>query len=615
MRPAAGRNLLIVVLIAVDPPPRPTYTFDAVNRRKRLIAGGILLWGTLLALWVARPYFLHPADRVHEDDESYAYAGRLVEFRDLLGAGYLSPQWCTHFRGGLGAPYFSYYQPGFFYAAATVPWSVSPVRALGIAVLGFAILGYLAMYGLVAPRFGRLSGCLAASGLLLSVYVGTEISIRGDLSEFAAMMMLPAVLWALAGSLEVGRGKGEGGRVKGEESSGDSPRPSPLAPHLACLSLSAAALIVLHPAVALVGFGLLGLALIGFALETGKLSRVAVAAAAIAVGIGLAAFYWFPVFFEWELVASEAAFEGVYNYAGHFIHPLNLLEGYRRQKPIPLTLGPVLPLLVLLNLIVFCRHRGKMTAQQRRLFVFCLLAAVLLTLLMTRTAAPLWASIRPLQRLQFPWRILSLLTVLTATAAGAMLPWRREKLRAAVVVLALGAMCGLSWQYTAYRLDEEFTAPDNVEQLVQRNFIPDLCNEWLPRGASKEISPERRTRPAPGPGCQAARFRRTQGRLDCRVETSEPSYVVLPHYFFPVGWRAALDGRGIEIRPGRRGLMRIDLPADCQGDLEVVFSRTPMRAAGLWVSALSLLTGIALLAGICYLGGGRQMASSFNPKP
>ena len=66
------------------------------------------------------------------------------------------------------------------------------------AVVLLAWLGYTAMLFLVRRWFGALSGALAASLLLLSVYACTEIYVRGDLTEFAAMMLLPVGLCALA---------------------------------------------------------------------------------------------------------------------------------------------------------------------------------------------------------------------------------------------------------------------------------------------------------------------------------------------------------------------------------------------------------------------------------
>ena len=207
---------------------------------RRVVVLGLLLWGFILAVWLTRVYFLIDAEQVHRNHEGAGYAIRLVEFRDLLRAGYLSPQWATHFREGLGSPYFSYYQSGFFYAASLVPWSVAPNRALGVTVAVFALLGYAGMLGLVRRWFGLISGGLAGSLLLLSVYASSEIYIRGDLSEFCAMMTLPVALGALAGWMHEGHLR-----------------------KLTLLALANMGLIVLHPAIALVANGVLALLIVG----------------------------------------------------------------------------------------------------------------------------------------------------------------------------------------------------------------------------------------------------------------------------------------------------------------------------------------------------------------
>lgn len=84
---------------------------------RRLLAAAVA-WGLLLSLWLSRVFFLHAPEWVPLTHEGNSYTGRLLEFRDLLGAGYASPQWATHFRQGLGSP--------FFRMAASPPASSQP---------------------------------------------------------------------------------------------------------------------------------------------------------------------------------------------------------------------------------------------------------------------------------------------------------------------------------------------------------------------------------------------------------------------------------------------------------------------------------------------------------
>ena len=539
----------------------------------RFLTIGIVIWGALLAAWLVRGHFLIPGDRILDTHESYSYSGRLVEFRDILRAGYWSPEWTTNFRGGLGSPQFTYYQSGFFHAASLVPWSVPPTRALGIAVAAFAFLGYLATFGLVGRRFGRVSGWLAASSLLLAVYPATNISIRGNLSEFSAMMVLPACLWALAGWLE-------------------DRRPG----YLVGLAAAGGMLIATHPVVGMLGWGLLSLILAVFLCHTRQLRPTLIAGVALGVAVGLAAFFWVPVFFARDLVNSQPAFEGFYSYTNHFVSIGELFGPYHRNAIIPFALGPTTIMLIGFNGLALLARWEITTAGQRYLLILSLVGIILFGWLMTSSSTIVWQCVSPLRQIQFPWRIFTVITVLSAVAAGSMLPWKAERLRTAAVGMMILLMWGLSWQYTAYRIDPDVRSIGSVDRLLEINFTPDLCHEWVPRGAGVDVPRDQRIEPTPGPGCRVGQFARRQGRLSCRVQTVADSFVVMPHYFLPVGWEATLDGRAVELTADSRGLMRANLPGDVAGTLEIVFSRTPMRRLGLIVSGLSLLGGGVLLA-------------------
>jgi 6-pyruvoyl-tetrahydropterin synthase-like protein len=559
----------------------------------RFLTIGIVIWGALLAFWLVRGHFLIPADRILETHESYTYSGRLVEFRDMLRAGYWSPEWTTNFRGGLGAPYFTFYQSGFFYAASLVPWSVPPTRALGIAVAAFALLGYLATFGLVGRRFGRVSGWLAASSLLLAVYPATDITIRGNLSEFSAMMVLPACLWALAGWLE-------------------DRRPG----YLVGLAIAGGMLIATHPVVGMLGWGLLSLILAVFLCHTRQLRATLIAGVALGVAVGLAAFFWVPVFFGRDLVNSQPAFEGFYSYTNHFVSIGELLGPYHRHAIVPFALGPIIIMLIGFNGLVLLGRWEITTVAQRYLLILSLTGMLLFGWLMTSSSAFVWQCVSPLRQMQFPWRIFTVITVLAAVAVGSMLPWKAERLRTAAVGIIVLLMWGLSGQYSAYRIDPEIRSIGSVDQLLEINFTPDLCHEWAPRGAEMDIARDQRIEPAPGPGCRVDQFARRQGRLSCRVQTGAESFVIMPHYFLPVGWEATLDGRIVELTADSRGLMRVDLPGNVDGTLEIVFSRTPLRRLGLIVSGFSLLGGVVLLALLVRKRGrGQSLQSTHRDVP
>ena len=458
----------------------------------------IVVWGFILTAWVARVYFLYPAEISHVNHEDYAYSARLVEFRALLREGYLSPQWCVDFRGGLGSPHWSYYQPGFFYVASLVPWSVPPVRALGLAVAAFAFVGYLSTYATVCERFGRTAGIVAASAIVLAPYCCAEIYIRGDLSEYAAMMLVPAAMYGLAGWFDRGR---------------------PACAML--LTLSVAGLIFCHPCVALLGSGLLGMGLCWYAWQTRSTRRTVTALAVIGLGIALAGLYWAPVFFEWDLVQGDNAIRddaGVPYYAARFIRPITRLFGPFDCVENWTILDMVLGSLPVVCAASFLWNRSRMTAEQRRLAGLSLLGAALFIFLMMRESSFLWHLVPPLQKVQFPWRGLSVLTVLASIAAGSLPLWRHPHARLPAGLL-VAAMLGLSSRYTAHRI-ATYRVPQTTAAVAEAFFTPDQRNEWVPRMRRSASHPVALPPPLPLP---AAGSIASNGSSVCCVAESAPS--------------------------------------------------------------------------------------------
>jgi hypothetical protein len=351
----------------------------------------------------------------------------------------------------------------------------------------------------------------------------------------------------------------------------------------------------------MLGWGLLSLILAVFLCQTGQLRPALIAGLALGVAVGLAAFFWVPVFSGRDLVNFQPAFDGFYSYTNHFVSIGELFGPYHRKAIIPFALGPATIVLVGFNGLVLLARWEITTAGQRYLLILSLVGMILLGWLMTSSSAWVWQCVSPLRQVQFPWRILTVITVLASVAAGSMLPWKAERLRAAVVGLMILLMWAFSWQYTAYRIDPDVRSIGSVDRLLEINFTPDLRHEWVPRGAEVDIPRDQRIGPAAGPGCRVGQFSRRQGRLSCRVRTEAESFVIMPHYFLPVGWKATLEGQAVELKADSRGLMRVDLPGGVDGTLEIVFTRTPLRRLGLIVSGLSLLGGVVLLALLCGL--------------
>jgi uncharacterized membrane protein YfhO len=95
--------------------------------------------------------------------------------------------------------------------------------------------------------------------------------------------------------------------------------------------------------------------------------------------------------------------------------------------------------------------------------------------------------------------------------------------------------------------------------------------------------------------CRVHAFEREPGRLRAEVTTAITAFVNLPHYYFPVGWRATWNGAPVALERTNDGLMRVEVPAG-HGVIDVTWTMTPARRLGVAVSAVTLVLLLVVCA-------------------
>ena len=521
---------------------------------------GPWLWGAFVAWALTRSFFHYAPGEMHENHEGYTYVYRALEFMDALAAGYWSPQWATHFRGGLGGPYFGYYQPGFFYAVAAAGSVLPLMTALAAAVWAYALVGWGGIFVLVRDRFGTAAGMLAATAFLGATWVHTEIYKRGDLSEFAGMTVLAATLAALVGFLE------DGGRWR-----------------WVALAVGAGVVVVCHPVAGLLGYATLAGTIVVWAMSARSVPRPLGAALALVAGVGLAAFYWMPILLEWHHARGAYATMGAYSVTKHFVRPLAFV-GLAKSR-VPVAFGWTAASLTCLATVVLAWRWRQLAACQRRLATVLWALAVVSTILATELSRPVWTTLPLVGLVQFPWRTLLVQAIALSALAGCLPGVPRGLLVVGAVALAF-SLAGSPGERVK-RFDHVETAAE-LERLMVK---PDAVGEWLPATARPIDTP-------PEPTITMGtidQFERRTGYLRARVDATGPAVVTLPHYWFAVGWDATFFGRYIRLSPGPDGLMTARLLG--KGVLEARFRTTPARRAGLVVSGA---TAVLLVAGALF---------------
>jgi hypothetical protein len=490
---------------------------------------------------------------------------------------------------GYGYPLFNFAAPASTYGPAILsllglPWP----WALNTAFVAGWILSAFTMYLFTSDILGRWGGMIAAVLYTYAPFHAYDVLYRGSLSQASAWFLPPLILWGL--------------------------RRSDSRIGFAISAIGFAGLVLTHNAFALLFAPiLLGYALVLRYPRSRRGRRVAVhGTAALLLGLGLSAFFWFPALAELGFVHSERLTGAwVFEYANNYL-PIEQLFAPPRAADValindwpPRGLGLIPALLAGVGLFTSLRNR------QHRLnaayFGPILVVCLFLTLPISR---PLWDALPLLQRVQFPWRLVGPATLCAAILAGASLP-RVQASRypvaagfALVLLIGLLIIGHLGWFYprhcpppgdisTAGMIDWERTT-DTLGSTAKGEYLP-IWVEHMPDdnrllygiGSDTEIPVSRL--PAQNLPEGASIVRAEYGPIESTIEIDTPiSFEARYQSFYYPGWRVTIDGDPVTVGPTQtHGLLGFRVPSGQHTTVHIRFGENTLR---LVCDAISLLT-------------------------
>lgn len=574
-------------------------------------------WGLIavlfLTLFTTIPLLSHTGLPNGSDVLYHTY--RVAEMSRSWDHGVIFPHWAEGLYFGYGSPLFHFYASLTYYSTSLLIriFGMSALEALRVMIV-LSMLGCSGgMYLFAKMRLGQLGGVIAGLVYVYSPYLMyTEPYARGTYPELLAFALFPFLLWRIEHLLQ----------------------------HRSIrnfLSVVILQVVLIH-AHNLMALTLTGLAL-AWILWEGVISQINLrsshaqgrasiwAFVAVSLGMGLSAGFWLPVLLESDTVnLQNLTGVALLDYRNFFLpfgdllafpprHDAGAINGLRELS----ILGIAQWGLPLVGVIVTgaMYTRGYRSNHPRTCLgtVFLVIMALLLIFLMTPTASTLWDSIRALQFLQFPWRLLGVVAVCLAWLAGlnalwierlqprlqialiagvvavpivSVIPlfyvpeWRNTEVDTSISAYHASERAGLQLGTTftdEYRPHDAFNIPDATDELIADYAdgypIDKFNHKTLPQSATLEWitnNPE---------------------YLEWRIDTDEAFTAEILNFYW-AGWRAEIDGQAVEITPSlHHGLITFSIPAG-NHSIKVYLGSTPARDLGMVITVGSVVIVVIL---------------------
>lgn len=537
-----------------------------------------LFWVLMLAIPTVSTLFRPGYFPMHDDMQ----AMRLMQIDKCITDGQIPCRWVPDMGYGYGYPQFNYYGPLPYYFMEII--HLGGAGYLDSVKAGFVLSVVIAaagMYLLGTTLWGRIGGLISSLLYVYAPYRAVDMYVRGAVGEFYALAILPFIFWAI---LVVFQKRKYGAFY---------------------FALSIASLLATHNVTTLIFTPVMALWFM-FLWLTSKLSlkilwRDNVLQNLILGGfwgVGLAAFFFLPAYFEQSLVHVETLTQGYFNYLAHFVSVKQLLLshfwGYGSSElgsneELSFLVGLLhwtLPIAVLTMIVITKKFRALPTLL---FFVIVGWSALFLT---HQKSVVVWDSIPLLSYVQFPWRFLTIATFVFSVAGGACGIFLQKAnhwkfLGVGLISVPLLLLHSHFFQPQSWY---EITDQDKYSGNLWEKQLTISIFDYLPKSAEYPPSAKAPEKPYALEGeITISDFTKgTNWQAMTFTVVSESAIVVFPVYNFPK-WELKENGTLIPIsESGELGLVSATF-ANGQHKVNLELRDTPIRSLGNTLTLVSLI--------------------------
>lgn len=506
-------------------------------------------------------------------------------FTEQLRQGDLYPRWMQQMNAGFGSPIFFFYAPLPYYITSLLslllPGDLTGASALifsaTLALIASGITAYFWLREFTSSKFAMI---LAIVYMALPYHLAVDFYIRFAFAELWTFVWMPLILLL---SLKINDGK---------------------LSSILWLALSLALLILTHLPTLIIFMPVF----VGhFLFIPDKTKRKIVFAhhlIAIVLAFGMSAIYWLPAITTQEYINMKNMFVGMYHYTNNF---LLTGPGYGHSTILWRYLTFITVLLSSLAYGAWLFSRMQTHLAIRRELNYWLVIVFLSFLMTMPVSSFIWEWIPVLQKLQFPWRFNTILT-LAAVTVFALAVSEHEDIQfllhgrkpIAIWLLLLGVLLGSELVYGFKPIFINRMGHENVTKYLVTSRSPlEYRPYWVPAerfslgkiGAFAAATPQVKSDQTE----TSWQIKKWQPRsVVLAVNAVTESQLTLHHFYYP-GWSGFIDSPAtqLQVKPSATGLIQFPVPAG-QHEVTLTLQPLPEERAGIAISFAAILVWLVL---------------------
>jgi hypothetical protein len=526
-----------------------------------------LAWMPFLSIAAAAfaveiPFFFFGIPSGH-DVEFHLYSW--LEVLSQWKQGIAFPHWAALAHFAYGEPRFIFYPPASWTLGAALsavfPWTLVPGIYIWIALVAAGV----SMFLLARQWMGRRDATFGAVLYAVNPYHLVIVYWRSAFAELLASALLPLLLLLLLRADEKGR------RVMVF-----------LALLLGCAWLvNAPAAVMIHYSLALL--------MVGIAWQRRSPRVLLVGAAAVLLGLALAAFYLLPAVYEQKWVNIAEAVSAGSRPLDNFLF-IRTADAEHDAFNHLISWVALAETLLTLAAAWAARSWGS---RNRGLWDLLVVWAAACAVLMLPISGPLWNVLPKLRFMQFPWRWLLCLGVpFTLLLTLGVKRWTSR------VALYLATLCVLAFVCHHFQPPWWDNAADmrEMQDNMESGEGYEGVDEYTPAGVDPSTL-DKNARRVTVDGPARAAIRVSQWSTEVKVFTADvsaPDNLALHLFNYPA-WRVEVNGRQVQAGT-REGTGQMLVPVEAGANrVQITFIRTWDRTAGAWISVIALAMALALL--------------------